>query len=361
MQEIKFKQMISSYLFEQIRLLEDKFGKESNEARSLKLQYEISENETKILNEEKRRHYEADVYLDFGGYKLVGLERLYRRALVIEITTICASHCRWCLRANYNPIKMNETDLRMIAKYCGSEENKNDLKEVLITGGDPFMVPDKLKMLIGFICEYAPNIKIVRIGTRVPVQDPRRINANLLNILVNYKNLNIEVGTHINSFYEITEITKQAIKELINNRIKIYCQVVLLKNVNDNVEALCKLYDELRYLGIESHYLFHCVPIKGMQHHRTTVMKGLELTKKITSSGLFSGRAKPMYSLMTDIGKITLYEETIIDKKDNYILLQSEYLYTDRIKWNKNWKLPDSAIIDKDGKMQVWYLDGPKD
>jgi lysine 2,3-aminomutase len=357
----KNKEIISVYLKDHIKFLEKKYGNNSEEVMSIKNQYCFNEKELNVKIEESNKHYEADASVYFKNVPLHNIERLYKRTLVIEITSICATRCRWCLRANYKPIIMKEKELDLIAEYCGTGENKNNLREVLITGGDPLMVPDKLNFLIKAIINKAPNIKIIRIGSRVPLQDPKRINSRLLDILQPSKNIKFELGTQINSYLELSEQSRYAFKNLVSNGIKIYCQNVLLKNINDDINFLIKLYDECRYLGIESHYLFHCVPIKGMYHHRTSVTKGLELIRKLTSGGYFSGRSKPLFSLMTDLGKITLYEGTILERKKNYLLLQSEYFYEERKKWNKNWKIPDSAIVDKSGKMSVWYLDGCDD
>ena len=67
-----------------------------------------------------------------------------------------------------------------------------------------------------------------------------------------------------------------------------------------------------------------------------------------------------MYALMTDIGKIILYEGTILkrNKKRNEILVQSAYMFNDRLRNNPNWKLPENAQVDKDGYLRMWYLDG---
>ena len=97
-----------------------------------------------------------------------------------------------------------------------------------------------------------------------------------------------------------------------------------------------------------------------MSHHRTTVDKGLKLISDLSSCGQFSGRMKPKYCILSDIGKIVLYQDTIIkrDEKTNSILLRSGFNIEDRIKWNPSWKKPDNVEIDKNGFMSVWYLDG---
>jgi lysine 2,3-aminomutase len=97
-----------------------------------------------------------------------------------------------------------------------------------------------------------------------------------------------------------------------------------------------------------------------MSHHRTSVKKGIDLSNALSSCGEFSGRSKAKYCILSDIGKIVVYQDTIVEKrkKDNSILLKSGFNIENRLKWNPSWKKPDSVELDEDGTMYVWYLDG---
>jgi lysine 2,3-aminomutase len=167
----------------------------------------------------------------------------------------------------------------------------------------------------------------------------------------------------INSPVEFWPESVEAIHKIQDVGARIYLQHPLLKGVNDDLETLVSLYDLVRTHNIEPHYLFHCVPITGQSHHRTTVQKGNELICKLTSSGKFSGRSKPKYTLMTDIGKITMWEGTILDRNqaNNMILLQSGYKLEERLRYNPSYKVPKNAEVDEEGYMRVWYLDGEDD
>ena len=78
----------------------------------------------------------------------------------------------------------------------------------------------------------------------------------------------------------------------------------------------------------------------------------------LLTSGYISGRGKPMFAAMTDIGKIIFYEGTILERKENKVLLQSHYRYEERKAWNPSWVLPDASEIDENGLIRVWYSDG---
>lgn len=140
--------------------------------------------------------------------------------------------------------------------------------------------------------------------------------------------------------------------------MRVYAQNVLLRGVNDTLGSLIDLYDVLREWGIESHYLFHCVPLQGMAHLRTSLDEAVVLARGLGGSGRISGRAKPLVAAMTDIGKIVLYDGVIVGRRAGRILLRSECTLAQRRQWNPNWRMPDTAECHADGNLMVWYLDG---
>jgi lysine 2,3-aminomutase len=356
----EFRELISPFLKGKIASAAQQFGPHSREVRALTRQYVKDTLEDVIQASSRRRHYESEVSLSFEGRPLVGVERMYRRTALIEPSTVCAAHCRWCTRAQY-PIKtLGEDDLEHAARYFGSPGQRDDLNEVLITGGDPLMSLPLLGLTIRYLRIHAPNIRIVRIGSRVPFQDPRRINNDALAIFAAHKDLRFELGCNVNHPIEFWPESVEAIGKLRDAGVRVYNQNPLLKGVNDDYQTLVELYGLLRDNQIDAHYLFHAIPLRGMSHHRTSINKGLELIAKVTSSGEFSGRAKPRYTVLSDIGKITLYDGAILDRRasDNAVLLRSGYRLQDRMRWNPAWRKPDSAVVEDDGTMLVWYLDG---
>jgi len=354
-----FVEKLTPYLKQKLEEYANEYGFESEQYKALERQYIKSPKEEDIDESERMRHYQSEVHVNYKGKPLRGVERLYRRTILLEPTMVCAAHCRWCLRGQYPVFSLTEDEITNFAKYCGSDEVRDDLKEILITGGDAFMIPKRLEFIFTQVNKYAPNIEIFRIGTRVPVQEPSRIDSDLIKILKTAAPAKLEIGTNINHPTELTIEAKRAYTDLYKAAFKIYDQSVLLKGVNDNVDVLNKLYDEFRYLGIESHYLFHCIPMKGMSHHRTSVQRGLEIASQMVNSGGVSGRAKPMFTLMTDLGKITLYHGAILDRNSKNELLIQSYYTVDSFKYrNPSWEIPKSAFVDENGFLRVWYPDG---
>ena len=167
---------------------------------------------------------------------------MYKRTILLEPTTVCAAHCRWCVRGRYPVETMTKEDISNATKYMGSDERKKDLKEVLITGGDPLMSLPLLSYTLQEIKKNAPNIEIVRVASRVPFHDPERINNAMLEVFSEYNNFRFELGTHINHPVEFWEESVESIKRLQSVGFRIYNQNPLLKGVNDDFETLSELY-----------------------------------------------------------------------------------------------------------------------
>jgi lysine 2,3-aminomutase len=355
-----FKEKLSPFLREKFESLRQTHGANSALLHKLADQYMVDPRETPEKEDgERNRHYEADLSFEYDGVQLKGIERLYRRTFLVEPTNVCAAHCRYCIRGFYDPFNMTEQALLAFSKFAGSPENRDDIREILITGGDPLMVPKRVNFLIDSLVENAPNVNYIRIGTRVPLQEPSRVNAEVMKALRPRPNLRIEVATQINHTVELFDETKAAMLKLQDLGVRMYNHIVLLRGVNDTAEELIELVDACRSLWIETHYLFHGVPMKGMAHLRSTLDEGIALITAINNSGVVSGRAKPQFTMMTDVGKITPYAGVILKREGQRVLLQSNYSYEERKRWNPNWQLPESVEIDAKGLMRVWYLDGP--
>ncbi len=349
-----FPELISPYLKELMNRIEDTFGKESNEYEALFYQYICTSEEQHTTEEHNSKHYEAGYN---ANTSLRFMERLYKRQATVDITLACVAHCRYCLRQNYELDIMQESDMDYLAKVMANDPY---LQEILLTGGDPLLASKQLMALTERIIHYAPNIRVIRIGSRLPVQSPDKVTTNLLDFFEKHrKNVKFELGMQINHTIELQPEATSCIKAIQEVGVKTYAQNVLLKGVNDNMDSLISLYDKLRYLDIESHYLFHPVPIIGSHKYRMTLARFLEFAKQLTSSGKIPGRSKPMFSLMTDIGKCTLYQGTVGSKNEKgYYDISTGYKLSTRQKWHKGYELPKTAYEDSNGLIHVQYLDG---
>ena len=348
-----FVEKISPFLHEKLASARATPGSERI-AEVIELQYLRDGREDAISSADVLRHYEATVD------ELPGAERIYRSTALIEPTTTCAAHCRWCLRAQYEPLQMSDAQMEAFARYCGAPERSHELTEILVTGGDPLLVPKKLDTLFTFMMEHAPNVHTYRIGTRVPLQAPERVDSTLLGVMQRFSD-RIEVGVHTNHKLELFPEVVAALRRIHATGATIYNHTVLLRGLNDTAAELIDLCNVLRALSIETHYLFHCVPMLGMSHHRTSVSRGLQLARQLANSGSISGRSRPVFALLTAVGKVVPYESTIVARDANRLLLQTEFTVQERKALNPSWRIPDAAVVGDDGRLLVWYEDAPDD
>ena len=359
----EFRELISPFLRAKIDEAAAQFGQASRQYLALSRQYVRSPLEQVVSGEDRRRHYESEITIAFEGRPVIGVERLYRRTILIEPSTVCAAHCRWCLRGQYPIQTMARDDIEHAARYIGSAGLADDIDEVLVTGGDPLMSLPLLSHTIDALRRFAPNVRILRIGSRVPFQDPERVNDAMLELFDRQSGLRLELGVNVNHPVEFWPESVAALQRLQQVGFRIYNQHPLLKGVNDDRDTLIAHYSKLRDLDIEAHYLFHAIPLRGMAHHRTSLARGLELANMLGSNGEFSGRGKPRFAVLSDIGKIVVYHDTVVDHRaaDNSLLLRSGFRLEDRLRWNPSWKPPRDAIVDADGMLMTWYRDGRDD
>jgi lysine 2,3-aminomutase len=296
------------------------------------------------------RHYNA------LGDLPEGLERLYRRVVVVDLLSACSSECVFCIRGLYNPHTLSDVEISDIIDYLARDEY---LTEVLITGGDPLVAPKKLGGLISGIATGAPNIQVVRIGTRLPVQNPSTFGDDTYDIFRCHSDRFLfQIQIQINHPFELQPESIEVIERLTDCGVRLYSQNVLLKDVNDDIDTLIDLYDRLESLKVIPHYLFHAVPIVGTDEFRTSVARGLELARQLTASGYLSGLSKPMFTLMTAVGKVTLYEGSILSNRDGILTIRTSYRLEDRLRWNPGYQLPESATVNELGTLDVQYVDG---
>jgi lysine 2,3-aminomutase len=352
---VRYSQLVSPYL--RSRLADAEQNGDKIVQRVIGRQFLETEAEQHVRREEGRKHYEADVGIEFEGVRLRGVERLYEKVVVVEPLLQCAAHCRHCLRRYYEPFHLTREDLSRIARFIGRAPTNAALREVLVTGGDPFLIPDRLNYFLSEVAQHATQIRIARIATRLPVQQPDWVSEEILSVLRGRYPFQIEVATQINNAVELSQETVAAYERILRAVRVVYNQTVLLAGVNDTLDELVALCCALREIGIENHYIFHCVPIVGMASLRVPLDRMIQLVNQLSACGRVSGRAKPKLCVMTDIGKIALYEGSIVKRDRHRYLLQSAYSKEDRLKWNPNWILPPNSEVDEQGFLRIWYVD----
>ena len=290
-----------------------------------------------------------------------GLERMYIDRCIIMPSSQCPAYCRFCFRKFYLEtvaMPMNYINIDRAIEYIKNDER---LKGVLITGGDPLMDLKRLEYIIKNLRKI-DHVQDIRIGTRSPMFDPERIDDDLVNMLLKYHDFEkmkpIEIAVHFNHSDEITKQSIAAVTKLTASPIQVYNQTVLLKGINDDPEILMDLFRKLHLLGVEIYCLYHCDPLNGIKHFRTSIQKGIEI-KKYFRGGNATGRINPAYIIDTQIGKVEIGVDAHIEKREgDFVWIKTPYKLSTYTSVYKDFKLPAGQCkLDKDGYISIKYLD----
>jgi lysine 2,3-aminomutase len=224
----------------------------------------------------------------------------YENRVAILTNNCCASFCQFCTRQRLMNAQNQLFDLSEEFEYI----NKNsEIHDVLLTGGDPLTMKNSyIKQILDKLSDIR-HVDIIRIGTRVPVTLPMRIDQQLIDTLCQYPALYMNI--HVNHPDEITEESIKAICLLTNAGIPLGSQSVLLKHINDDADTLQKLFESLVKLKIKPYYLYQCDQENGCEYFIVSPFRGIELINNI--NGRLSGLAVPRYVVDTpDMGKLVL-------------------------------------------------------
>jgi lysine 2,3-aminomutase len=213
-----------------------------------------------------------------------GLVHRYPDRVLMQVTNLCPMNCRYCTRKREWEEGLWSRDDREIDRMVDYLRKTPQVRDVLISGGDPLVLGTvKLERILAQI-RAIEHIEIIRIGTRFPVVLPQRINREYRPLWVN---------THFNHPREITEEAARACDLLQRAGIPMNNQSVLLRGVNDNLPTMRSLCHELLKIGVRPYYLYQCDPVKGTEHLRTSVWKGIEIIEGLR--GHTTGFAVPQF------------------------------------------------------------------
>jgi lysine 2,3-aminomutase len=219
---------------------------------------------------------------------------------------------------NSNEYRFNEERWEKAIAYI---ENTPNVRDVLLSGGDPLTLSDKKLDWILSRLRRIPHVEFLRIGTKVPVVLPQRISSALTQTLRRYHPLWVSI--HFTHPDELTPEVAEACSRLADVGIPLGSQTVLLSGVNDNVETMKKLVHGLLRMRVRPYYLYQCDPIPGSSHFRTPVEKGLEIIQGLR--GYTTGYAVPAYVIDSPGGggKIPLLPEHVVGREGDDLLLRN--------------------------------------
>ncbi len=238
----------------------------------------------------------------------------YPDRVLLLVSGQCAMYCRFCTRKR----KVGQAALHFREEHFAAAldylRQTPSVREVLISGGDPLLLPDeRLEEILRRLREVN-SIEVIRIGTRTLCTLPMRITPELAAMLRQFHPLYI--NTHFNHPAELTAAAARACTLLADAGIPLGCQTVLLKGVNDSAETLQELFCGLLRLRVRPYYLMQADLTKGTSHFRTPVKAGLAIMRQLM--GTVSGMAVPKFVLDAPggKGKIPLSPDYILAMQD---------------------------------------------
>jgi lysine 2,3-aminomutase len=222
----------------------------------------------------------------------------------------CSTYCRHCTRRRRRGgagRRQGSDGLEGAAAYVAAHP---EVRDVLISGGDPFLLADaKLERILRAF-RALPHVEILRVGTRMPVCNPMRVTRELAKLLRRYHP--VFVVTHFNHPKEVTLEARTACERLVDAGIPVENQTVLLRRVNSSARIMTALGHRLLAMRVRPYYLHQMDVAEGLEHLRTPVEAGMKILEAMR--GFTSGLAVP--HLAVDLpgggGKVTLQPDYLV-------------------------------------------------
>ncbi len=259
----------------------------------------------------------AEEYTNPAG----SITRRYPDRLIINVTNECAMYCRHCQRRRNIGTLDQHTSRHALKDSIDYIKSNPEIRDVLITGGDPFTLSDSAIEWLLKELHAIPTVDYIRIGTRTPVTMPQRISDHLLSILKKYAP--IYINTHFNHPAEITTESLEACNRLANAGIPLGNQAVLLNGVNNNKFVMRLLNQELLKCRVKPYYIFHAKKVIGTTHFNTSVDEGIEIMEYLR--GYTSGMAIPTYIINAPDGKgkTPIMPQYMISRGKDYVKIRT--------------------------------------
>lgn len=223
--------------------------------------------------------------------KVPGLVHRYPDRVLLLCTDRCSTYCRYCTRSRLVSGQGQQhlhTDFDAAVDYLSRH---SEVRDVLLSGGDPLLLPDERLDAILSRLRAIPHIELLRIGTRIPIMMPQRITPELCRMLRRHSPLFVSV--HCNHPRELCAEAERALGLLADHGLPLGSQTVLLRGVNDDRDTQLRLSHRLLQCRVRPYYLYQCDLAPGTRHFRTDISEGISIIAGMR--GHTSGYAVPQY------------------------------------------------------------------
>ncbi|MDY0225704.1 MAG: KamA family radical SAM protein [Desulfomicrobium apsheronum] len=252
------------------------------------------------------------------------IDQFYPRVVTIKATNMCAMYCTHCLRIAHIGAKDRLYGKEAYGEALQYIRANPEIRDVLVTGGDSLVLPNSmLKWLLGEL-DAIDHVRMKRLGTRIPVTTPQRIDDELLDILeASSDRKPLRVVTQINTAQEITPVSKAAFQAISKRVAAVMNQAVLLKGINDSSVKMWKLCETIQEAYVRPYYVFNCsYRNPQFMHLRVPVAVGQGIIESMY--GNISGDAIPRY-IATAGGKIPLHRTNVLEHAQGHVKMQKPW------------------------------------
>jgi lysine 2,3-aminomutase len=253
----------------------------------------------------------ADPIADEAHAPVKGIVHRHPDRVLLKAVNACPVYCRFCFRREMvGPGKGAPTPSEL-ADALAYIRSRPEIWEVILTGGDPFILsPRRIRQITDALAQTG-HVKIVRWHSRVPVVEPERVTDELVSALT-APGITSWVAIHANHPRELGPDARAAITRLAKAGTSLVSQTVLLKGVNDDVGTLASLMRAFVEAGVKPYYLHHPDLARGTSHFRIGIEEGVALAQDLRAK--ISGLAQPLYvlDLPGGFGKVPLDSQNVV-------------------------------------------------
>ncbi len=255
-----------------------------------------------------------------GGIQITpSLIKRYPKRAVFLVSSECAMYCRFCNRKRaVGKGRVWEESVEETLQYL---ETDREISEVILSGGDPLMLPTSRVAEILDRLTANRHIHVIRLSTRMPVVFPEEIRQGHVAAL--RKHAPIWIVIHTNHPKEITSEFAEIVRMLRGAGAVLVSHTVLLRGINDSVPILSQLFERLVRLGVKPYYLFQLDDVQGAQHFKVRVRAGMALMRDLRNS--VSGLCMPQYALdiTGGLGKVPLEYKYVRKREGGRLVVES--------------------------------------
>lgn len=302
-----------------------------------------------------------------GQFRRGVIERMYRNRVILLINMTCPVYCRFCFRKHKESRHQPNPSRAEVVEAVEYVRCSPEIKEVLVTGGDPLLNRANLAAAIDGLRDVA-HVRTVRLATRSIAYYPQFFQprgGNLLQYLLQkstefqQRGKRLEVATHFVHPDEVSVQSLELISQLVSHGIPVYVQTPLLNGCNDQGPELVRLFSLLRGAGAEIHYLFiPCDRIHGNRVYETPIAQGIELARQLRAH--LCDRAMPRVNTGTPIGKIEWHSSGWAVEQDrqdpDYVWIRTPYTADYFEDFAPTAKYSRDVRVNREGTFDARYM-----